>query len=368
MIKILFDHQHFSNQVYGGITRYFANIQKALKESPDFEFNRGILFSKNHYLKDEKLPLPKFLAGYMLKRYSGAKIYRKNMRYSLKLIQQNNFDIFHPTYYDPYFTEHIKKPVVLTVHDLIHEKFPLYFPLDDTTLYQKRVSITSASHLIAISQSTKKDLQDYYQIPQEKITVIHHGYQPLANNETGNANSYGDYILFVGDRTSYKNFINFLYGVEEIVQRYPEIKIICAGGESFKSVELEIIIKLGLTEKIKQFKVNDLELNSLYKNALIYVNPSLYEGFGLPILEALAVGCPAVLSDTSCFREVGGEAALYFNPYDPGSIKDTIITALFNKQMRDELVKNAGAQLAKFPMDKCMDRTKAVYKQVMDWN
>ncbi|WP_207424485.1 glycosyltransferase family 4 protein [Desertivirga brevis] len=365
MIKIQFDHQHFSNQVFGGISRYFANIQAALSESDEFSFDRGIYFTKNYYLKDEKFPLPRIISRYMIKKYSDSRIYRKNTRYSLKCIQKNKYDLFHPTYYDPYFVDHVKVPVVLTVHDLIHEKFPLYFPLDDETTHQKRLTIERTNHFIAISESTKRDLQEYYQIPEDQITVIYHGYNPI--DFSGRiSKDYGNYILFVGDRTSYKNFLTFLQAVKEIVENYRDIEIICAGGEAFRSVEKEVIHRLGLSDRIRQFKVNDAELHQLYKHALVYVNPSLYEGFGLPILEAFAASCPVALSNTSCFREVGGDAAVYFDPYEPSSITEAIQSILFDTAARQTLTNKMPAQLSRFSMSSCMEKTKLVYKKILD--
>lgn len=377
-IKIQFDHQHFTNQEYGGISRYFANIQDSLDKSNDFSYDRGLWITRNYYLKHVRFPLRKqlknfpklnnYLINYIFEKYEYDKIYQWNNEYSLECIRKNNFDVFHPTYYDPYFIYDIKKPIVITVHDLIHEKFPMLFPRYDGTTHQKRMVFERANHFIAISESTKKDLMEYYKIPEEKISVIYHGHFPLIGDIQSAKNQHGNYILFVGDRTNYKNFINFIYAVKDLLITYNDIKVIFAGGGDFASVESEIILHLGLKNKVEYIKIDDYNLKVLYKHALVYVNPSLYEGFGLPILEAFAEDCPTILSNTSCFKEVGGNAAVYFDPNDSECIKQAINSVIFNSSLRNNLILNGREQLKKFSIEDSMEKTKAVYRKVVNEN
>src|SRR6185312_13522450 len=119
-MKVLYDHQIFSMQKYGGISRYYANLHKGISGRQGYNTELGLLFSDNAYIKNERLPA-QGLNGLIKKQ---SRRYKYNKWYSKYLLQQNNFDVFHPTFYHPYFLKSLKKPFVLTVHDMINELFP----------------------------------------------------------------------------------------------------------------------------------------------------------------------------------------------------------------------------------------------------
>jgi len=361
MIKVQFDHQTFSMHRFGGISRYFAAIQKELANSPEFTLDRGILYTQNYYLKNEKFPLPKWIGDLFLQKERRRS--RWNKRYSKLCIKKNDFDVFHPTYYHPYFLRKLNgPPFILTVHDMIHELFPEYFPHYDDTAHLKRISIEKADHLIAVSQSTSNDLQRLFKIPEEKITVIHHGFFESERDETFNP-PYKNYILFVGERGGYKNFYRFLEAIASILIE-KGINLICAGSKPFCKAEEETMLRLGIRDRVTWIAPNDGGLNQLYHKALLFVYPSLYEGFGLPILEAFSNGCPIAISNTSCFGEVGGNAAEYFDPYNVLSINQAINHVLSSSAIADELRKAGALQLKKFPLRLCMDKHLDVYRML----
>ncbi|MBC7912744.1 MAG: glycosyltransferase family 1 protein, partial [Pyrinomonadaceae bacterium] len=128
MTKVFFDHQKFSLQKYGGISRYFANIINTLKSAPDYDYLLGVLHSGNHYLQKNPLLPPKLAKILSAPKYA----YRLNAIYCEYLLKQNAFDIFHPTYYDTYFFEKLKRPLVITIHDMTYERLPEYFWAEDT--------------------------------------------------------------------------------------------------------------------------------------------------------------------------------------------------------------------------------------------
>lgn len=363
MIKIQFDHQAFSMQRFGGISRYFANIQDHLKGYSAISFDRGLLFTNNYYLKGQSLPVPGWAWRKLVKR--DKKIAKYNKSYSKYCLKNHNYDIFHPTYYNPYFLDIVKKPFVLTVHDCIHELFPEYFPESDHTAHYKRLLIDRAAHLIAISASTKNDLQRIYDIPDERISMIYHGYEaPQGLQRTVDKTGAGVYILFVGDRAAYKNFFKWLTAVAPLLKRY-DINAVCGGGKPFTSTEHEFINRLGVAHKIRQMQVTEAELARLYSNALFFVYPSLYEGFGFPILEAFTNNCAVLAGNTSCFKEVAGGAALYFDPYSIESMQ-VAMESLINDQGNIKRLQLAGKdQLAKFPIEKCMQQTVQVYQSLI---
>ncbi len=361
-MKAYFDHQVFSWQRYGGISRYFANIYNSLHDHGYNDCKITLLYSRNHYIRDMKFPLSPFLGERLLKKQR--KLERWNKKYSRYLIGKNDFDVLHPTYYDPYFLKGLKKPFVITVHDMIHELFPEYFSAHDHNVPFKHTTIMRADHIIAISESTKSDLQRIFDIPDAKISVIHHGYQE--NREPADplfVPPYQDYLLYVGDRAGYKNFGRFVQAVQPLLDRY-HIHLVCAGGGAFGAAEQELLIRAGIQHRTKQISATEGQLNTLYQRAIAFVYPSLYEGFGLPLLEAFQNNCPVITSNTSCFHEVGGDAVVYFDPYQQEDMQKAIETVINSKSTAQQLREKGALQLARFPMSRCMERTLDVYRKL----
>ncbi|WP_341842317.1 glycosyltransferase family 1 protein [Chitinophaga caseinilytica] len=362
-MKVYFDHQVFSWQRYGGISRYFANIYNSLHDRGYTDCKITLLYSRNHYIQDQKFPLSPMLGERLLRKQR--KLEKWNRKYSKYLIGKNDFDILHPTYYDPYFLTRLKKPFVITVHDMIHELFPEFFSPHDHNIPFKRATITKADHIIAISESTKNDLQRVFNIPDHKISVVYHGYQEAhVPADPAFKPPFPEYLLFVGDRAGYKNFARFVQAVQPLLDRY-DINLICAGGGDFGVAEKELLIRAGIEHRAKQISATEAQLNALYQGALAFVYPSLYEGFGLPILEAFRNNCPIVSSNTSCFHEVGGDAVAYFDPYQVEDMTQAIDSVINSRDRSGELRAKGLVQLDKFPMQVCMDKTLEVYRGVV---
>jgi glycosyltransferase involved in cell wall biosynthesis len=358
-MKILYDYQMFSIQKFGGVTRYFCELMKNIPL--EHQFNLSVIFSDNQYLKENYnifkklniLPEKNFKGKYFIEK----KLAALNLLYSKKCISSNNFDLFHPTYYGNYFLKILRKPYILTVHDLILFKFDDPFFTAAKKL-QMENAITNANRIIAISDNTKKDLVEILNIRPEKIDVIYHGYnKSVSNNTVGN---YGKYILFVGRRSLYKNFITFAKGVSKLLNREKDIKLICVGSP-FDSEEMRILTELGISNQTIAISVDDDSLNNLYANAMAFVFPSLYEGFGMPILEAFANDCPVCLSNTSCFPEIAGNAGVYFDPHSEESILDSIEKIIYNNDFTKEIIKAGQLRLNHFSWKKTAQETISSY-------
>lgn len=363
-MKVLFDHQMFSIQKYGGISRYFANLYHHLQGAEDMQAEVSVLYSKNHYLANERFALPKPAGKFLLKKDS--KQYRWNKRYSRYIIRKNNFDLFHPTYYHPYFLPHIRKPFVVTVHDMIYELFPEFFLAKDIYIPAKRKVVEAASHVIAISESTKRDVQRLFKVPDEKITVIHHGFSAVEFEEGFSYQPpFANYILFVGDRAAYKNFSRFIVAVAPLLHQDATLNIICTGGGTFEAGEFELFHRNDIAERVLQVSASDQQLKVLYQQARVFVFPSLYEGFGFPLLEAFANDCPTVASNTSCFEEVAGKGALYFDPYNPADIKQKVQEVIYNENIQKQLVAEGKKRLELFTIEACVEATVDVYRKVL---
>lgn len=359
-MKILYDYQTFHNQ-FGGIARYHYELSNGMR-CLDVKTEIATLISPNHYLLNDPSykvcnPLGEkhFKGRYRLIEY----IKQINKLYSEIRIANNQFDIFHPTYYDPYFENFLHKPFVVTVHDFVHEK---YDQLRTEDINNKHQLIMRSNKIIAISNNTKKDIIDYYNIPEEKIEVIYHGIhsrkQYLLNNP------FGKYVLYVGDRKGYKNFARFFSAISIILRKEKEINLVCTGS-SFSTEEIEIIEKEGVRGQVFQVSANETQLNSLYNHAITLVYPSLYEGFGMPILEAFANECPICLSNSSCFPEIAADAALYFDPTSTESISNCLERIIMDKTLHHKLVKLGSNRIKDFSWKKTVLKTHEIYESIL---
>jgi glycosyltransferase involved in cell wall biosynthesis len=367
MIKIFYDHQKFSSQRYGGISRYFANLIQELKKNEEFDYLLGVYYTDNYYIKAEVSDLRRLLSEKIFRRRYKKYAYLVNELYCKRILAHNNFDIFHPTYYDPYFLSKLKKPMVTTIHDMTFERYPEYFWSDDPLTFQKRINIERADKIIAISQTTKNDLLNYTSVNPEKIKVVYHGIDvctPL-NFKSISGLPSKNYLLYVGDRSGYKNFYIFINAFAILHEKYPDLNIVLTGGGAMGIADAEFIQRLGLSNEISHFQVDEEELNFLYKNALLFIYPSLHEGFGLPILEAFKAECPVLLSDTECFREIGGDAVSFFDPFNLDSLVFKLEQLILSDSLRSELVKKGLDQIKKFPIEKANAETLSLYKTLL---
>ncbi|MCL2380195.1 MAG: glycosyltransferase family 4 protein [Treponema sp.] len=378
-MKVLYDHQIFELQNIGGISRYFAELlahnsmaQLSLKYSDNVYLQESVykdygILPKNHECK-VFLPSIKFKGKRRLcKIYTKMcnKIYnKKTLSLSVKNLKKSNYDIFHPTYYDTYFLKYLKhKPFVLTVYDMIHELFPYYYFNDvnnENTILNKQYLISQANTIISISESTKKDILRFFPDLSEKIKVIYLGssFQQLDRRVKKER-----FILFTGLRTNYKNFDVFIQTVAPLLLKY-DLRLICTG-PPFNTTENALLEELNICDRVISKFASDEELKDLYAKALVFVFPSLYEGFGIPVLEAFASGCPAILSNTSSLPEVGGDAALYFDPYSPDDMRNQIERVITSPSLRGEMAAKGKERLKMFSWKKCAEETMEVYKKLM---
>ncbi len=363
-MKILYDHQIFSIQEYGGISRYFYEVIRRIKRSDGFSIELSLLFSNNLYL-DESYKYYRFFPNHKFKGKTRI-LSLINKCYFIYNLKNLDFDVFHPTYYDPYFLKYLnKKPFVLTIHDMIHEKFPNLFPKKKVSEH-KYLLANKAKKIICVSENTKKDLIEIFKIPEEKIQVVYHGTSFFSTKIKQKSLQLPEtYILYIGKRGGYKNFTYFVKSIAPLLVRNRELKIICAGGGRFSDKEKAFFNKLNIINQVLYLNVtSDNQLAELYRRAVCFVYPSLYEGFGLPILEAFSCGCPVVLSNTSSLPEVAGEAGLYFDPYDEISIRNAIEKIIENMDLREGLIKKGYSRLKLFSWDITAEKTKQIYESI----
>jgi glycosyltransferase involved in cell wall biosynthesis len=363
-MKILYDPKIFYIQRYGGVSKYFINLSKEISHHHDARIVAPIYL--NHYV--DELNSSKIIKFLKLKKHY------KNTRQLFNTINQNFFkyysnyfkpDIVHLTYYENQLYFKKKSKIVLTIYDLIHEKF-----MDKYDFRYKKFSkknyIENADKIICISNSCKKDLLEIYEVEEDKIDVVHLGidlnprYKVLYDEFLDKP-----YILYVGSRENYKNFINFIKAYSLSNKLYNNFNIVCFGGEDFNKKEIELLQTYKInSSKIKRFIGGDLQLNYIYKKANAYVCPSLYEGFGLTLLEAMAMNCPIISSNAGSLPEVGGSMISYFDPNNIEEMSYKIENLIYSEK---EIIKQKEyfpINLKRFSWEKTAEKTKKIYEKI----
>jgi glycosyltransferase involved in cell wall biosynthesis len=365
-MRILYDHQIFSEQQYGGISRYFCELIKGIQQSENSAYLSS-LFSDNVYLQEIERKSHIFPINVQFPKKNEL-IHRLNKLHSVSDMQLRSFDVVHPTNYDPYFIPYIKKkPFVMTFYDAIHERFSgKYKELKDVrrVIQHKKLITQKADKIIAISENTKHDIIQYYDVNPDKIHVV-----DLATS-FGNVSvkqsdeSKEKYILYVGKRDAYKNFPLFLQAVAKLIVDN-DMMLYCAGGGSFTAAEIKLIAFYHLEDRVLHKPIDNISLQHMYASAQAFVFPSLYEGFGIPILEAFACGCPCVLSNASSFPEVAGDAAMYFDPTEAESMAKAIENVITDSILRKALISKGYDRLTKYSWSKTVADTIDVYRKCL---
>jgi glycosyltransferase involved in cell wall biosynthesis len=301
------------------------------------------------------------------------------------IIWKEKLDLmFFPHFNMPAFTP---GKYIITIHDLILTKFPTVRATTLAPWFYKfknlaykiiiKLAVRRARKIITVSNFTKNDLIDYFKINPEKIVVTYEGVANLNKNRddlfTENQddkkvllkyNITKPFLLYVGNAYPHKNLESLIEIFPEINNKYPDLNLVMVSKVDYFYARLKKD-----TEKIKNIIftdfVPDKDLEILYRNALAYVFPSKYEGFGLPPLEAMAKGCPVVSSNASCLPEILGESAVYFDPESKGEMTEKIFEIIENKDLREDLIKKGHKQARRYNWWECANETYVVIKEVL---
>lgn len=362
-VNIVYDNQVFEWQRYGGISRYFCEIAKRVAKTPGFSASVAAPLYVNAYLNESIVKVRGFSAPRVWSWRKDQIIQKVNQFVTPVVIAYLRPDIVHETYYAFHSSAPKGCPTVVTVYDMIHEKFSEMFPDSNIVSSAKRAAVARASHVICISDNTRKDLMELFNVNQNKISVIHLGHALAADHiPILTTKNIRPFLLYVGDRKGYKNFdrLMFAYATSNTLRQ--EFALVAFGGGAFSSEELDAQRKLGVNENLVwHVSGGDDVLSSLYQQAIALVYPSLYEGFGIPPLEAMTYGCPVLCSNTSSLPEVVGGAALMFDPCDVDAIRSAIEMLVISKKARDDLVEKGKSRVCGFSWEKCASETMQVY-------
>ena len=383
-MKVLFDNLGFEDQAFGGVTRYFTEI---IRHFPaEIETLLPVIETANVYLQAAPFRIPaarwsfqqyfprthfrgKHLSFKILSRLispfvEGCEI--KNRRRFLELLAKDEFDVLHLTRAHMYGRDWMpavgKKPIVVTIHDLIPDK------IQGLKRFQRerRRILPFVTRFIAVSENTKSDLVDEYGVDPDLIDVVYHGPSEILPTTSANLPALPPhYILFVGGRGGYKNFGFFAKSIAPWLRNRPSMKLVCTGAP-FTPSERKMLADAGVLGLCEARFFPNEELPSLYEHAFAFVFPSVYEGFGIPILDAFRAGCPVLLNRASCFPEIGGDAALYFADGNEESLVRQLDRLESEPELRKELREKALQRVKAFSWAKAAKETARSYRKALD--
>ena len=363
-MRIVYDYQRFSLQAYGGISRYFYELALNLTNKNDCDVKICSPLYINEYIKGQSRinVIGKYVHPYQ--RTGRIRHIFNDIAFSA-LLGINKPDIIHETYYAK--NKSSKTKTVLTVFDMVHEKFRDGVDKKDKTALIKKNAVDRADHIICISENTKKDLLEIMNVDPQKVSVVYLGYS-LSVPDLNNMEKIIQYpyLLYVGIRDGYKNYKRFLKAYADSKRLRKDFYLVCFGGGDFSSEELGYIRGLGISkDRILHFSGDDTMLAKIYSHASAFVYPSLYEGFGIPPLEAMAFECPVICSNTSSIPEVTGDAAEYFDPFSVENIMNAIENVVYSDNIIKKLIFSGLKRVEEFSWDKCADKTKNIYSSLL---
>jgi glycosyltransferase involved in cell wall biosynthesis len=369
MMRIALDPQTFAMQTHGGASRYFTRLAQSLLA---LEQQVAVFapLHRNSYLAE--LP-PGVVDGRYVRRYppkTGRLLVAYNQLRARPRIARFQPHVVHETYYSRIASAPRNCPTVITVLDMIHELFPASCPDSGSLIAAKRKAIERADHVICISEHTQSDLTRLYDIPGDKVSVAHLGVDRLEPNGQADHNRQTvharPYILYVGQRSGYKNFTGLLEALAQSPCLMADFDLVAFGGPGFSSAERASMAALGFSiNQVQHRSGDDRSLGACYRSASVFVYPSLYEGFGIPPLEAMAQNCPVASSNTSSMPEVIGHAAEFFDPSDRDDMRRAIERVVYSDARMESLRQAGTARLAEFSWARCARHTLDIYQSLV---
>ncbi len=355
------DEQIFAIQRYGGISRLFTELARHLmaEDLPEVDLlplNAPVV---NRYLLDDPV-LSKAL------KLRQARNEWTALAWYFTHLERRRADIFHSTFYLPHGLASAKGTRrVVTVYDMIPERMPqTRRRLDFLTL--KRKYVEQADHVICISAATRDDLLATYGPINKEISVVPLGVDPRFRRDAPRLERLPDrYVLFVGHRGQYKDASVLIRAFKALTGSQSDLKLAFVGGGRISSGERHEMAAAGILDRVVQVDLADADMPGAYAHAEAFVFPSRFEGFGLPVLEAMASGAPTILADATSLPEVGGPAARYFPPGDDVHLAAILEEVVSNVSVASRMRSEGPTWAEKFPWSETAERTANVYRQVM---
>jgi glycosyltransferase involved in cell wall biosynthesis len=354
-----------------GIGTYVRNVLKQLARQD--EVNEYVLICR-----PEHVGLARELGPNFTDIADGSKPYSMAEQLSIPLdLRRHRIDLLHEPHY--VLPPLVPCAAVVTIHDCIHLRFPQYLPNRLAHLYAKTFLWTAthqANRIITVSEASKRDILQYFRIPPEKIEVIYNGIDerfwiPPSEDEMERVRQRyqltDPFILYAGNIRPHKNLERLIDAFQQLRRSgFDQLKLLIIGDEISKYATLRRAVHRHKLYKHVRFLgfVPDHTLAALYRLAAVFVFPSLYEGFGLPPLEAMASGTPVVTSNVSSLPEVVGDAALLVDPYDTEAIAGAVRMALTDEKLRADLRARGLARAREFSWASAAARVREIYEEV----
>jgi len=363
LIRVAFDHRIFLYQKHGGVSRYFVRLVEHL---PEFGVASRVLASLhiNEHLQD----LPRHLVwGARLRESRNQERFGRRIGEALfaPLSRLHRAQIAHETYFSPVRIAPTSVPVVLTVYDMTYELYPNIANAQQL-IANKQDAIRRADRILCISENTRKDLLRFYPEAADRASVTLLGFDSdFSARFTGGSPHPRPYLLYVGMRWRvYKNFTALVEAFGAAPQ-LSDFDLVCIGGGPFTHEERDLFRRSEVGDRVIQREADDQALKSWYRNAVLFTYPSLYEGFGIPPLEAMAADCPVVCVRASAVPEVCGAAAEYAEPGDTDSLREALVRVALSADRASALREAGRERLKLFSWRECARQTSEVYRDLL---
>jgi glycosyltransferase involved in cell wall biosynthesis len=349
---------------YTGVGKYSLNLYKRLKSKIDIDY---------YFLnfKEKKIEL-RTRAGKT--EIPVNTTVRRNFLFNKAAVKQipRIYDLYHICIQDFSFAK--LAPKIITCHDIIRKLYPRSW-LEYIQQFFIYSGLKKARHILADSENTKKDMVEHLKLKQEKITVVPLGvesiFKPLPPKELSKLRAKyklpnKKFILHISSEEPRKNYAHLLGAFARLKDTFPDHYILKVGNAWPKRAKKhgQLIRKLNISERVITIPtVPEEDLPAFYNIADVFVMPSIYEGFGLPLLEAMACGCPTIAYNTSSIPEVAGKASVLTPTGDIEQLMHSINNVLTDKRLRDKIRKEGIKQAKQFTWEKCAEQTLNAYKR-----
>lgn len=360
---------NYSRTLIEGLQRYYPQTALGLY-TPHFDAQQSQSFTRslsNAKIITPSMWMPKSLQS--LWRTAGISSSLKNSPYQL----------YHGLSHElPLGLEKTRLKKVVTIHDLIYLRYPEFFPWIDRKIYHKKFfhSIHLSDRVFAICEQTKQDIIRYFGIEASKIDVVYQACHPRFYDqwtvEKKKALLYElglgstPYILYVGAFEKRKNLLNLIHAYASISHQVDHHLVLVGSGKSYLKLMQELIIHYKLIDKVKILSHLDTDsLPGLYQACDLFVFPSFYEGFGIPIVEALFSEVPVITSEGSCFPESGGPGSIYIDPNSVEQLRESMLVVLLNETQKHLMVSTGREYVEKFHLAQTSHSLMNFYGSVM---
>ncbi len=305
-----------------------------------------------------------------------------------KYLKKLQIDLYHYPQFDlPWFISGFK--IITSILDMNPQKMPGFFPTKTGwikkfyAILTNWVALKKSDKLITISESTKQEMMEFYHFHKSsKIHAVHLGvdskfFNPL-NKEISRKTlselkvkyNFNHYFLYVGNNRPHKNLERVLTAFKTVLSQIDfELKFLLVGRQLKNNLDIDsLLMRLGLKENVISLELSDEELNAVYSDAEAFVFCSLSEGFGLPVLEAMALGCPVITSNLSSMKEIAEGAALFVDPYSIQNIEKSMVKLINDKNLKRELIEKGLEKAQTFTWKKCAEETLEIYSSLIPHN